>query len=101
MGNKICKDCGKELPIEEFYSFYDKRVNLTTYFARCKKCENEHRKILQKINRTIPKKRNITSNTEELERINKEAWEAGMSYGQYVAMQAQKREKELKEKGIL
>ena len=43
-----------------------------------------------------PKKRKATSSTKELERVNKEAWESGMSYGQYVAKKYQEEQKRLK-----
>jgi L-lysine 2,3-aminomutase len=37
--SKICKECGLDKPLSEFYTY--RRSDRTTYYARCKPCEIE------------------------------------------------------------
>lgn len=98
---KRCKDCGQYFPLSEYYTYEDRRGrkdNTTKYYARCKKCEAVRRKIDHRIEYKDVDDRKVTENTLEIERINKEAWKSGKSYGQYVAEQELKKQKQLKER---
>lgn len=100
---KICEECGKIKPISEFYS--SKRHGETYYMRKCRECERIHRSLVAKgktlvgseitIGRPSRKKKKET-NTDRINNTQIEAAASGMSYGQYVAMQYSKREKELR-----
>lgn len=98
---KRCKDCGKYYQLSEYYTYEDKRGskdNTKKYFTRCRKCEAVRQTTKRKIKTKVVNDRAVTENTLDIERINKEAWKSGMSYGQYVAMQELKKQKQLKER---
>lgn len=99
METKICNDCGRELPITEFYQYVDKRTNKAMIYAKCRKCESERRSVLYKKAKVMPKpKLKAGENTKEIDRINCEAVNSGMTYGQYVAKMYVERERKLRER---
>ena len=61
------------------------KKEFTARSSNQKYCSAECRKIIVKLNRA--KKRKHIVHTDNLTEIQKKAWELGMSYGQYVAMQ--------------
>lgn len=101
METKICSSCGKELPINDYYQFLDKRIGRIVSYGKCKKCERERRQYLTKSGYKpepkVKKPRGLDSR--ELDRLSKEAWESGMSYGQYVAKLYREKERKAKQRG--
>lgn len=97
METKICNECGRELPMSEFYQYVDKRTNKAMSYPKCRKCESERRSVLYKKAKVMPKPRmKAGENTKEIDRVSREAVESGMSYGQYVAKMYVERERRLK-----
>jgi len=52
--NKICINCNRELPIENFYTF--KKKDLTTaYYNKCNKCHQNYKRKPTGINKLHPR----------------------------------------------
>lgn len=91
METKICKDCGKELPITSFYQYHKPMEQQIYTYTRCIDCEREHRlrvklgKEEKKKLTTEEKAKKKPKKNKTISDIQREAQEHGMSYGQYVA----------------
>lgn len=98
---KVCKDCGLELDISEFYRASVKGSQEISYYSRCKSCYLEHSRAIktgeeEKDRKGKPNFKRIPYN--HLEKDNLEAYKAGMSYGQWQAQKYLKEQKR-REKG--
>lgn len=101
---KFCEDCGQNLPLSEFYC--RERYGGIYYVCRCKSCEKKRRNTdaykrprAESTNEQKPKKKvRPKNNYEDINDTQNEAAANGMSYGQWVAQQYLKEQRNEKEK---
>lgn len=97
MDGKICNGCGVWKPYSEYTNYTKVNVygdEITYYYKKCKDCTNaNYRANYQRIS---PKKKK--ADHRKIGKVQQEAAEHGMSYGQWVAHLEYLKQKEEKEK---